>query len=257
MDPLQIVVCSAISFIAGAIDAIAGGGGILTMPTLAAFITPVGQIVGTNKVVGTAGSTAASIRFWTKGKMDRPVAFVGGAFAAGGAACGALALAHLDAWRPEEMRIFFGLLLIAIALYMGLKKELGGANEYAGPTRHSLGIVAGCGLAIGFYDGFFGPGTGSFLIFVMVRFLGFDFVTGTGNSKFMNWCSNVASLATFAAQGLVLWSLAIPMALANAAGAWCGASFAIAKGSGFVRWVFLAVAAVIAGTMIAKALHIV
>ena len=109
----------------------------ITMPTLAAFITPVGQIVGTNKVVGTAGSTAASIRFWTKGKMDRPVAFVGGAFAAGGAACGALTLAHLDAWRPEEMRIFFGLLLIAIALYMGLKKELGGANEYAGPTRHS------------------------------------------------------------------------------------------------------------------------
>ncbi|MBI3097216.1 MAG: TSUP family transporter [Planctomycetes bacterium] len=256
MDPLQIVVCSAISFVAGAIDAIAGGGGLLTMPTLAAFITPVGQIVATNKVVGTAGSTAASLRFWTKGKMDRPVAFLGGAFAAAGAVGGALLLARLDARRPEEMRVVFGLLLVAIALYMGLKKEIGGENSYAGPTRHSLTIAALAGLAIGFYDGFFGPGTGSFLIFIMVRFLGFDFVTGTGNAKFLNWSSNVASLLTFAFQGLVLWTLAIPMAAANALGAWCGASFAIRRGAGLVRWVFLAVAVAIAGTMMAKGMHL-
>jgi uncharacterized membrane protein YfcA len=137
-----------------------------------------------------------------------------------------------------------------MALYMFFKPKLGGESAYEGPTARNTAVVIGAGLVIGFYDGFFGPGTGSFLVFVMVRFLRFDFVTGTGNAKAMNFGSNVGSLATFIYYGLVVWPVAIPMGIANAAGSFLGSSLAIKKGARFVRWAFLIAAAAVAGRML-------
>ncbi len=249
-SPVQIGVCSAIAFVAGGIDAMAGGGGILTMPAIATFGFPVPQVAGTNKLVGTSGSTTATVSFLAKGKLDTFVATLGGLCAAAGAVLGALALVHLGKLDERLAKTVFGFLLIAMALYMFFKPQFGGESAWAGPTSRNLAITVAAGLVIGFYDGFFGPGTGSFLVFVMVRFLKFDFVIGTGNAKAMNFASNVASLATFIVKGLVVWPVAIPMGIANAAGSWVGSSLAIKKGSRFVRWVFLLAAAAIAGRML-------
>jgi uncharacterized membrane protein YfcA len=250
ISTLHIGICTGVSFVAGMIDAMAGGGGILTMPAIATFGVSIPQLGGTNKLVGTCGSSTATVSFLANGKMDRVVAPLGAAVALAASILGALALVHLGRFNETLTKAIFGFLLIAMALYMFFKPQIGGESAYAGPTPRNLGITIAAGALIGFYDGFFGPGTGSFLVFVMVRFLKFDFVIGTGNAKAVNMGSNVGSLATFIVKGLIVWPVAIPMAVANAAGSWIGSSLAIKKGAGFVRWAYLLAAAAIAGRML-------
>ena len=248
-ETLHVAACTAIAFAAGWIDAMAGGGGILTVPAIASFGYPMSVVGGTNKVVGTSGSATATITFLREGKVEKRTAAIGFVAAAGGAVLGALGLARLGEADERLASLVFGVLLVAVAIHMFLRKSLGGEDAWEGPTARNLAITAAAGVAIGFYDGFFGPGTGSFLVFVMVRFLRFDYVRGTGNAKCMNFGSNVASLATFIAKGLVVWPVAIPMACANAAGSWCGSRMAIARGARFVRWVFLAAAVAVAARL--------
>ncbi len=245
----QILIAAAIAFIAGLIDAMAGGGGIFTMPTLAALGLPVPMIAGTNKMVGTSGSSTATVSFLLRGKLDRVVAPLGASCSLIGSVLGAITLMQVGKLDETITKGIFGGLLIVMALYMFFKPRFGGESAYEGPTRRTVVITVLAGLTLGFYDGFFGPGTGSFLVFVMVRFLKFDFVIGTGNAKAMNFGSNVGSLATFIIAGKVVWAIAIPMGLANAAGAWVGSSLAIKQGSRFVRWAFLLAACAIAGRM--------
>ncbi len=246
----QIAALSAVAFIAGLIDAMAGGGGIFTMPALAALGLPIPNIAGTNKFVGASGSSTATISFLARGKLDHLVAALGGGCALLGSIAGALALIKLGKFNEPLTKGLFGSLIIIMALYMFFKPHIGGQSNYQGPTRRNIFITISAGLTLGFYDGFFGPGTGSFLVFVMVRFLRFDFVTGTGNAKAMNLGSNLGSLATFIISGLVIWPLAIPMGIANAAGSFIGSSLAIKQGARFVRWAFLLAAAAIAARML-------
>jgi uncharacterized membrane protein YfcA len=246
----QIVACSAIAFVAGGIDAMAGGGGIFTMPTIAALGLPIPNVAGTNKFVGTSGSSTATVSFLARGKLDKHTALLGGCCSVLGAVGGAVALMQLGRINEPLAKGLFGGLIIVMALYMFFKPQLGGESAYEGPTARNTSIVISTGLVLGFYDGFFGPGAGSFLVFVMVRFLKFDFVTGTGNAKAMNFGSNLGSLATFAIAGLVVWPIAIPMGLANAAGSFLGSTLAIRKGARFVRWAFLFAAVAIAGRML-------
>jgi len=247
---IQIAVCCGVAFIAGLIDAMAGGGGIFTMPALAALGLPIANVAGTNKFVGTSGSSTATISFLARGKLDRFVAVLGGLCALAGSIGGALALMQLGKINQTLAKGIFGGLLIVMALYMFFKPRIGGESAYAGPTPRNILIVVAAGLVIGFYDGFFGPGTGSFFVFVMVRFLRFDFVTGTGNAKAMNLGSNIGSLATFLLAGLVVWPIAIPMGVCNAAGSFLGSTLAIKQGARFVRWAFLLAAVAIAGRML-------
>jgi len=248
--PLHLAACALVAFVAGFVDAMAGGGGILTLPAIDTFGLPVAAVVGTNKLVGTSGSAMATVKFLLHGKIDRPVALVGGALAAAGAVLGARALVSLGRIDERAARFAIGALLIAIALYLFRRRGLGEGGAHEGPTPRNLGITAATGLGLGFYDGFFGPGTGSFLGFAMVRLLRFDFVVATGNAKFLNFSSNVASLVTFVLAGKVVWAIAIPMGLANAAGSWLGASLAILRGARFVRWTFLAVAVAVAARLV-------
>lgn len=246
----QIGVCSGIAFVAGLVDAMAGGGGIFTMPALAWLGLPVANIGGTNKFVGTSGSSTATVSFLLRGKMDHTVAIVGGLCAMLGSVAGALVLIQLGKFDQTPAKAVLGVLIVVMALYMFFKPQLGGESAYAGPTGRNLAITVGAGLILGFYDGVFGPGTGSFLVFVMVRLLKFDYVTGTGNAKAMNLGSNVGSLVTFILKGVVLWPVAIPMGVANALGSLCGSTLAIRKGSKFVRWAFLVAAGAVAGRML-------
>ncbi len=252
MNPsgVEIAACSGVALVAGCIDAMAGGGGIFTMPAIAALGLPIPNIAATNKVVGLSGSGTATASFLARGKLDPLVGLLGGACALAGAVGGAVTLMHLGRINQTLTKGLFGGLIIVMALYMFLKPQLGGASAYAGPTRRNLGITVAAGLLIGFYDGFFGPGAGSFFVFVMVRFLRFDFVTGTGNAKAMNLGSNIGSLTTFIIAGLVVWPIAIPMAVANACGAFIGSTLAIRNGARFVRWAFLLAAAAVAGRML-------
>ncbi len=249
-SPTSIGICSAIAFIAGAIDAMAGGGGIFTMPAIAALGLPIPNIAGTNKFVGCSGSSTATVSFLARGKLDRRTALLGASCSLLGSVAGALTLVQLGKINEPLAKGLFGTLIIVMALYMFFKPKFGGANAFEGPTPRNTAITVGAGLLLGFYDGFFGPGTGSFLVFVMVRFLRFDFVTGTGNAKAMNFGSNIGSLATFMIKGLVVWPIALPMGISNAAGAWVGSSLAIRKGAGFVRWAFLLAAAAVASRML-------
>ncbi|MCX5688706.1 MAG: TSUP family transporter [Planctomycetota bacterium] len=247
--PGEFALCTIIAFIAGLIDAMAGGGGIFTMPTLAALGLPVPNIAGTNKFVGCSGSSTATISFLARGKIDRVVGLLGGVCSLTGSIFGALALVHLGKLNEPLTKGVFGGLLLFMALYMFFRPKFGGENHYEGPTARNLAITIAAGLILGFYDGFFGPGTGSFLVFVMVRVLLFDFVIGTGNAKAMNFGSNIGSLMTFIVNGLVVWPIAIPMGIANAAGSWVGSTLAIKQGAKFVRWAFLFAAIVIAARM--------
>lgn len=245
-----ILFCTLVAFVAGVIDAMAGGGGIFTMPALASLGLPVHVVAGTNKFAASGGSSTATLTFLLRGKLDRRVALIGGCCSLLGAVAGALCLIRLGKVDQTFAKGLFGILLVVMALYMFFRPRFGGENAYEGLTRRTLGVLIPAGLLIGFYDGFFGPGTGSFLVFVMVRVLRFDFVVGTGNAKAMNFASNIASLVTFIIGGTVLWSVAVPMAVANAAGAWTGSTLAIRQGARFVRWAFLFAAVVIAGRML-------
>lgn len=250
LSTTHILALCLVAFIAGVIDAMAGGGGIFTMPALAALGLPIPNVMGTNKFVASSGSSTATISFLARGKLDKTIAALGFVCAIVGSILGALALMQLGKINQELAKGVFGGLLIAMALYMFFKPQFGGESAYAGPTPRNLSITIAAGLVIGFYDGFFGPGTGSFLVFVMVRLLKFDFVTGTGNAKAMNFGSNIGSLATFIIAGVVIWPIAIPMGIANAAGAYVGSTLAIRKGARFVRWAFLLAALAIAARML-------
>lgn len=245
-----VALCTLVAFVAGVIDAMAGGGGIFTMPALAALGLPVPLVAGTNKFAATGGSSTATITFLLRGRLNRRVALVGGCCSLVGSVVGALCLIQLGKVDQSLAKGLFGSLLVVMALYMFFRPRFGGDDAYEGLTKRTVGVLVPAGLLIGFYDGFFGPGTGSFLVFVMVRLLRFDFVTGTGNAKAMNFASNIASLVTFIIAGNVLWMVALPMAVANAAGAWVGSSLAIRQGARFVRWAFLLAAVVIAGRML-------
>lgn len=249
-SPASILLCTLVAFVAGLIDAMAGGGGIFTMPALASLGLPVQVVAGTNKFAASGGSSTATFTFLLRGKLDRRVALVGACCSLVGAVAGARCLIQLGTIDQTFAKGLFGSLLVVMALYMFFRPRFGGENAYEGLNRRTLAVLVPAGLLIGFYDGFFGPGTGSFLVFVMVRLLRFDFVTGTGNAKAMNFASNIASLVTFILGGTVLWSVAIPMAIANAAGAWTGSTLAIRQGARFVRWAFLLAAVVIAGRML-------
>ena len=250
---MHLAVCVAVAFVAGLVDAMAGGGGILTIPAIATFGFAIPVVGGTNKVVGTCGSSTATVRFLLRGKIDFAVAGVAAVGAAAGAVAGARALVSLGRVDERLARGLFGFLLVAMALYLFFRPALGTASEPRRAGRATLALALATGVALGFYDGFFGPGTGSFLVFAMVRLFRFDFVTATGNAKLVNFASNVASLGTFIISGVVEWRVALPMGAACACGAWLGAALAIRNGPRFVRWIFLAVAIAVAARLIVAA----
>ncbi len=235
----EIVVLSAIALAAGTIDAIAGGGGLLTVPALLAAGLPPHLALGTNKGQSVFGSFAALVRFARGGLVDPRRARItfplGLAGSMGGAAL-ALAL-PAAALRPVVV-----VLLAFAALFVGLRRAPPARLEDAPPRRGALPIAGAIALAIGAYDGFFGPGTGTFLILAFVALLGDGLAHASAAAKVVNFASNLAALALFAAGGAVVWRLALPMAACQLAGGWVGAHLAIRRGDAVVRRVVVLVA---------------
>ncbi len=222
-----------VAFVAGGIDALAGGGGLLTIPALLTAGVPPVAALATNKLQSTIGTGSAVVTFMRAGRIDfRAFAWpAAGAFA--GSALGATAVQHID---PNFLAAFVPLLLIAMGLYFLLAPPMSEIDRQARVGR--VGLTAICS-GIGFYDGFFGPGTGSFLMTALVALGGLGLVRAIANTKFINLATNVAGLLAMIAGGKVLWMLGLSMAAANIAGNQLGAWLALRFGGRGVRWLLV------------------
>lgn len=236
-----------LAFVAGVVDAIAGGGGVFTVPALLYSGLPPALVLGTNKVVSTCGTTAATWTFWKSGNANP--AFL--KFTIPCAAVGALIGASVASSIPASvMRPMIAWGIIALAIYFFLRPKLGLTGTYHDAQQNNRAATCGAVFTIGFYDGIFGPGTGTFLTTLLVRFLHMDFLRAAGNTKALNLTSNVIALGVFLWMGNVVFSFGIPMALANIAGGFIGARLAISLGSGWIRWAFLVMALAVAARML-------
>jgi len=239
-SPLTFLFLLLAAGLAGFIDGAVGGGGLISVPAmfvaLPGFATT--TLLGSNKVVACAGTTFAAAQFVRSGIVPFRE-MVGPMVAAGaGAALGARTAYFFEGRFEAYMRPLMLAMMVGMLLFTLLKPQLGAAHA----PRHSIGrqtlLATMLSLAIGFYDGFFGPGTGTLLIFAFVALLGFDFLRASAMSKAVNWASNIASLTLFIFNGSWLPLLAISMAAANGAGGFLGAKMALAKGSKWVRALF-------------------
>jgi len=226
------------AFFAGLFDAAVGGGGLIQIPALFNFLPGYSPaaLFGTNKFAGACGTAFAAKsyigRVSVPWRLVLPAAF--GAFA-----MSFLGAATVNAIPQTVMRPVVLALLIVMAGYTFVKKDFGTARDerVIAPRDHFLAITIGG--AIGFYDGLFGPGTGSFLMFLFVRVFAFDFLQASACAKLVNLATNIAALIFFVPAGKVLYAFAIPMAVCNIAGSIVGARLAMRKGAHFVRRLFL------------------
>lgn len=239
---LDLLTVTVASLFAGFVDAIVGGGGLVLIPALFSVYpaAPPATLLGTNKGSGIWGTA------WATGQFARRVEMPWKALAP--AAAAALAGSFAGAWSvtlasPEGLRRALPFILLAVLLYTLARKDLGRTHA---PTLHGgRQALAACaiGAGVGFYDGFFGPGAGSFFVFLFVRWLGFDFLHASASAKLLNTATNASALALFAWKGHVWWHLVLVMAVANVAGSLLGTRLALKHGSGFVRGVFIVVVA--------------
>jgi uncharacterized membrane protein YfcA len=237
VTPVETVLLCLAAFLGGTIDAIAGGGGLITVPALLAAGLPPHMALGTNKGQSVWGSGAAIVRYARAGILDRRSAIASFSPALLGAAAGAYLVLQI---RPEILRPLVLGLLIAAALAVAMTRIPASVEER--PRRDDTLVLAAIAIVLGAYDGFFGPGTGTFLIAGYVVFLGFSFRRATAAAKIVNFASNLAALVVFSLQGVVVWSLAAPMLVAQVAGGWTGAHLAVRGGNRFIRFIVVLVA---------------
>ncbi|HEY3401113.1 MAG TPA: TSUP family transporter [Geothrix sp.] len=229
------------ALLAGFIDAVVGGGGLITVPALMIGLpagTPLPTLLGTNKVVAVTGTTMAAGKFLRSGTLSWRE-MVGPVVASALGASGGVWLTyrvHGDFLRP----VMLGLLVAMLAFTL-LKPDLGDLHAPRYGLSHQRGLAALIAAMLGFYDGFFGPGTGSVLIFLFVAVLGFDFLRASALAKSVNWASNLTAMGLFVWQGSWIPSVALSMAVANGVGGYLGAHVALSKGSRWVRGVFITV----------------
>ena len=238
---IEIAIFLAIaSGFAGFVDAMAGGGGLIQLPALLVGLPnkDLPLILGTNKVPSIFGTAAAASNYFKNIKPDLPltITMMVPAFA------GSMAGAGLAATIPKEFfKPFLVFLLLAVAIYTWRKPELGMSENLKYTNRKRLVIVAVMGLLIGFYDGIFGPGTGTFLVFFLVSAIGFAFLKASATAKLVNIATNAGAILSFQLTGHIWWQLGLLLAFANVTGAIIGSRLAIRGGSPLVRKVFLAV----------------
>lgn len=220
--------------VAGLVDSIAGGGGLITIPVLLSVGLPPEFALGTNKLQASFGSGSASFNFVRSGTASIRASLKGITFTFAGAALGAITVQHLN---PAFLKLIIPVMLGAIAVYTFFTPDLGRIDVQ--PRLKSTPFYLLAGLCLGFYDGFFGPGTGSFWVVALMLLLGYNMKKATAYTKVMNFTSNVASLLFFIIGGHVLYLPAFAMAGGQVLGARMGSGLVISKGVRFVRPVFL------------------
>ncbi len=226
-------------FFAGLVDSIAGGGGLISVPAYLAAGLPPHYVLGNNKFSSCFGTLFATLRYHQERLIDLPVALASAVCALVGSFLGARAVMMLD---PGFLRYVLIILVPVITVFFFAKGDLGSVDRSAAVApRKKFLLAAPAALAIGFYDGFFGPGTGTFLILFYALVLKYDMVTANANTKVVNLASNVAALAAFLAGGKVIYAIGLPAAACGIAGNLLGARLVIRKGNRAIRPVFLGV----------------
>jgi uncharacterized membrane protein YfcA len=219
----------AVAAVAGFIDAIAGGGGLLTLPALLAAGLPPVTAIATSKLQSSLGTSTAVAAFARRGLIDLGRMWPAALAALVGGAAGAVTLEHLD---PTFLKAFVPILLIAISIYFLLSPKL---SDHDRPHRIGPRHYALIAFPLAFYDGFFGPGTGAFFVLTLTLLVGFALVKATANTKLLNLCSNLGALAVLAAGGHILWPLGLGMAASAMIGGQLGAMTAMKVGSRLIR----------------------
>ncbi len=250
LDPTTILLLGIAALLAGFIDAVAGGGGMLVMPALLGTGMPPHLVVGTNKLVGTFGTLSASVTFIRKGLFQPALwwAMSFGTFV--GALCGAVLIYLMSAGALKKL---LPLAILAAAAYLAWPRRsapvaVRSEPAEAHPARRGVKLLTG-GL-IGFYDGFIGPGTGAFWMAAAMKLFRLDLVAAAGVARFMNFVSNVTALLTFMALGNIDYTVGLTMGATLMVGAFVGAHSAIRYGAPFIRPVFLAVVVLMAGRLL-------
>ena len=243
----DLLIVTLASALAGFVDAIVGGGGLVLLPALFATYASAAPatLMGTNKAGAIWGTAWAAGQYARRVTMNwrslRPA--VAGALAGSFAGAWAVTLAS-----PGGLRKALPLVLLAILAYTLARKDLGRHHAPLHAPGREAALAGAIGLGIGFYDGFFGPGTGSFFVFLFVRALGYDFLHASASAKLLNTATNAAALLLFSWKGHVWWQVAGVLAVANVAGSLLGTRLALRHGAGFVRGVFI----VVVGALILK-----
>ncbi len=225
---------------AGFVDAVVGGGGLVQLPALLLGLpgaSPV-QVLATNKLASICGTSVSAATYYRRVRPDPRTFLPLMALAFVGSAVGALAATRI----PKSA--FDPIVLVALVLvggYVVLKPRLGEATVLRFTGRPHLAAAMGTGLAIGFYDGALGPGTGSFFVFTLVGLLGYSFLEASAKARLANWTTNLAALVVFIPAGAVLWKVGLLLGAANLVGGYLGARVAISKGAGFVRVFFIVI----------------
>lgn len=233
-------------FCAAFVDAIAGGGGLISLPAfLAAGLEP-HMALGTNKLAASFSTVGSALKFARSGKINWTLIKYFIPFSFLGAVLGVKSVMLIDS--KYLYPLAFGL-LVFVLIYTLKNKTLGDVSDFQGTTPKTLKLGMLMAFALGFYDGFFGPGTGSFIIFAFIKIFKLDFIQASGNSKFLNLASNVASVITFIYFGKIAYIYSLTIGVVMLIGATTGAKVAVTRGTKFIRPVFLVVTTIVTAKM--------
>lgn len=237
---METAVVIGASLLAGFVDSIVGGGGLILVPALFATFPNAAPatLFGTNKGASVWGTGMAAVQYGRRVQVSWR-AMVPAAVVCFAASMGGAWLVTLVS--PQYLRKALPFVLLLVLVYTLAKKELGRQHMPRYDNDKERWVASAIGAAIGFYDGFFGPGTGSFFVFLLVRVLGYDFLNASAGAKLLNTASNLAAIVLFAVKGHIWWHYVLAMALANMAGSFAGTHLALKHGAAFVRVVFIVV----------------
>ncbi|MCR4941782.1 MAG: TSUP family transporter [Campylobacter sp.] len=225
-----------VAFLAGFVDSIAGGGGLIALPTLMAVGMPPHIALATNKLQGAFGTFGATLNFWKKGMINFREIFIGIIFTFIGACIGTALILILDA---KILKIIIPFLLIAIFIYTLFSPNIGESDKKARMGQTKFYVIFG--LLLGFYDGFFGPGAGAFWTFSIVALIGLNMKKAVANTKALNFASNIVSLGVFIIGGNIAYTIGIIMGIGQVIGGYMGSNLVVKKEVKFIRIMFLCV----------------
>lgn len=230
-----LFICAA-AFIGAFVDAIAGGGGLISVPAYFLGGFPPHFALGTNKLSATFGSFSSTVEFFRNGKIHFGLVKYIIPCTLLGAVLGVNSVLLID---QDFLYPLVSIMILVVGIYTYFKKDLGLINTFQLKSKAQIAMGMFFGFTIGFYDGFFGPGTGSFLLFVFIKFFGMDFVNAGGNTKILNFVSNITSLVIFAAAGKINVLFGLVAGVFSLLGSVIGTKVAIRRGASFVKPIFL------------------
>lgn len=234
-------------FLASFVDSIAGGGGIISVPAYMIAGLPTHIALGTNKFAASMGSLTSSINFIRSGNCNFKLLKIVAPFTLIGSILGVKAVLLIDEGFLQPLVL---VLVLGIGIYTFFSKTLGEKYTFQGFTKKNLSLSILLGFSLGFYDGFFGPGTGSFLVFGFISILGFNFLKASANARVLNFVSNISALVTFAFSGNINYTIGIPVCIFMIIGAKFGTKLAIKKGNKIIKPIFVTMSLAVAIKML-------